>query len=133
MKNLKTVHFFIIIVLAFMSQTCSKDSSDSSEDLTKTIIGNYKCMLTTGTTITATDIPTVITRENNNTIKIAITGRETVFATVSKFNTYFLINVKDQTGITEGSGGDFGSNEINFGFKKTGTTEKLNYYGTKSL
>ena len=134
MKNLKIIHFFIVTVLGIMIYACTKDSSNSSEDLTKTIIGNYQCPSTIGTTI-ITGIPTVITKENNNTIKIAITGKDTVTAIIIQMATTFIINVQDQTGITDGYGGDFVNNAINFGFKKTtnGTTVQVNYYGIKSL
>jgi hypothetical protein len=137
MKNLKSFFFLIAIVFGIMIQSCSKDSNNnaSSEDLTITIIGNYSCQLTEAGYLTATDIPAIITKVDNATIQIAVTGKETVLAKVSKLTNAFLIDVKDQIGISGGGGGDFINNEINFGFNKTtnGTTVKLNYYGTKTL
>ncbi len=120
---------FFFIGLLF--QSCDKDETTSSEDLTVTIVGNYLFELRENEVLTTSNIAAVITKVNNNTIQIAITGRETVKATVVKPQTgsYFLINVIDQTDITNGTGGDFAGSEINVDFTKSGVT--INYYGVK--
>ena len=143
MKKLKFSQLLaaIAIMLGLTFQSCSKDSTSSSEDLTVTIVGTYMCQVSQQTgsnyTVIGSNISTLITKENNTTIKIAITGRETVTATVSKQSSYFLIDVIDQAGITNGHSGDFGNNEINFGYTKETTVNGitssvvLGYYGTK--
>jgi hypothetical protein len=124
---------FTVLTLAFIIPSCSDDSDETTtgEDLTVTIVGSYLFELRENSNITASNVATQISKVNNNTIQIAISGNETVQATVVKpeTGTYFLINVLDQAGITEGTGGDFVNNEINIGFKKSGVQK--NYYGIK--
>jgi len=121
---------FLFIGLLF--QSCKKDETTSSEDLTVTIVGNYLFDLRENNNpdVKESNISAVISKVNNNTIQIAISGKETLVATVSKLQDgkYFRIDVQDQTGISN-SGGDFDSNQINIGFTKASV--KIYYYGIK--
>ena len=122
----------IFISLGLLVQSCTKDSG---EDLTVTIVGSYQFQLMEDGNVTNIGIPTVISKVNNNTIKIAITGKETVNATIGKLKiaTAFSADVQDQTDITNGKGGDCGGGAINIGFDKkvTSKTIRYQYYGEK--
>lgn len=131
MKKLSFLSFIFIITslfsIAFL-QACGEDG----EDLTTSIVGSYKFELRENGTLKASNIATTITKESNTSIKIAITGKETVTAKIEKPATgdYLLINVLDQKGITNGTGGDFVSGAINIGFTNAGVI--VNYYGVKN-